>query len=66
MANHCQMAGRSGSSKRQNLAVVTPLKAKKGVSQLQTKDLIRVVTRKMCLFSLYYVKYMIFITGTIS
>ena len=66
MANHCQMAGRSGSSKRQNLAVVPPLNAEKGVSQLQTKDLIRVVTRKMFLFSLYYVKNMILITCNIS
>ena len=32
------------------------LKAKKGGGQLQTKQLIRVVTCKMCLFSLYFEK----------
>ena len=38
----------------------TPLKAKNG-GQLQTKHLIRVVACKMCLFLLYFVKYMMFI-----
>ena len=40
----------------------THLKAEKGGSQLQTKNQKRVVTYKMCLFSFYFVKYMIFIT----
>ena len=35
--------------------------AKKGGGQLQTESLIMVVTCKMCLFSLYFVIYMIFI-----
>ena len=33
-----------------------------GVGKLPTKDLIRVVTCRICLFSLYSAKYMIFIT----
>ena len=40
----------------------TPLKAKKGGGQLQTKNQIRVVACIMCLFSLYIVNYMMFIT----
>ena len=40
----------------------THLKAKKGGGQLQTMSQTGVVTCKMCLFSLYFVKYMIFIT----
>ena len=40
----------------------TQLKAKKGGGQLQTMSQIGVVTCKMCLFSLYFVKCMIFIT----
>ena len=37
------------------------MKAKKGGGQLQTKHLIRIVACKMCLFSLYFVKHMMFI-----
>ena len=33
-----------------------------GGRQLQAKNLIRVITCKMCLFSLYFLNYMIFIT----
>ena len=40
----------------------THLKAGKGGGQLQTKNQIRVVTWKMCFFSIYFVKYMILIT----
>ena len=40
----------------------THLKANKGGGQLLTNNQIGVVTCKMCLFSLYFVKYMIFIT----
>ena len=38
------------------------MKAKKGSGRLQTKHLERVVACKICLFSLYFVKYMMFIT----
>ena len=40
------------------LGVVNCLKGKKGV-QCQIKKLIRVVTCKMCLFSLYFMKYIL-------
>ena len=36
-------------------------KQKKEGSQIQSKNLIKVVTLKMCLLSLHFVKYMIFI-----
>ena len=39
-----------------------PLKVKKGGGQLQTNNLIRVVSSKVCLFSLYFLKYKTFIT----
>ena len=55
MTTHCQTAARSGGGERQNLG------AKKGGGQLQTESLIRVLTCKMCLFSLYFVIYMVFI-----
>ena len=41
---------------------VNSLEAKKGGGQLQTKHLTRIVAHKMCLFSLYFLKYMMFIT----
>ena len=41
----------------------TPLKAKKGGGRLQTKNQIRVVICKMCLFLLYFVNYMIFMSS---
>ena len=62
MTTHCQTAPRSGGSERQNLGAVNPFEGKKkGDSQLQTESLIRVVTCTMCLFSLYFVVYMVFI-----
>ena len=64
MATHCQTVVRSGTGKRQNIGGwSTHFKAEKGGGgQLQTKNQIRVVTCKMCLFSIYFVKYMIFMT----
>ena len=53
MATHCQTAARSRSGECQNIG------AEEGGGQLQTKNQIRVVTCKMYLFSLYFVKYMI-------
>ena len=38
------------------------LKAKKGGGQRQTESQIRVILCEICLFSLHFVKYMIFIT----
>ena len=61
MTTHCQTAARSGGGERQNLGAVNPLEGKKGGGQLETESLIRVVTCKMCLFSLYFVIYMVFI-----
>ena len=40
----------------------TPLRAKKGAVNFKSKQLMRVVACKMCLFSLYFVKYIMFIT----
>ena len=62
IATHWQMAVRNGSGERQNIGAVNQFEGKKGDRQLQPKHLIRVVARKMCLFSLYFVKYMMFIT----
>ena len=61
MATHCQMAMQSRSGECQTIRAVNSLKGKKGSGQLQTKYryLIRVVT---CNVSLYFVKYIIFIT----
>ena len=42
-------------------AEVANVKKNRG-SKLQTKRLTRIVAYKMCLFSLYFVKYMFFIT----
>ena len=61
MATHCQTAVRSGSGECQSIGSIH-LKGKKGGGQRQTEHLIRVVPCKMCLFSLYFVKYMICIT----
>ena len=62
MATHCQTGSRSESGERQNTGEIYSFEGKKGGGQLQTKHLIRVVASKMCLFSLYFVKYMMFIT----
>ena len=62
MATHCQMAAWSGSGERQNIGAVNSFESKKGGSQLQTKRHIGIVACKMCLFSLYFVIYMMFIT----
>ena len=62
MATHCQMAAQSGSGECQNMGAVKSFEGKKGGGQLKTKHLIRVVACKMCLFSLYFVKYILFIT----
>ena len=61
MASHCQTAAQSGSGECQNIGAVNTFQGKKGGGQLQTKNQIRVVTCKMCLFVLYFVNYMIFI-----
>ena len=50
MATNCQTAARSGDGERQNLGAVNRFEGKKGD---QTESLVRVVTCKMCLFSLY-------------
>ena len=62
IATYCPTAAQSESSERQNIRRSTHLKAKKGevIFKLSTK--VRVVTFKMCLFSLDFVKYIIFIT----
>ena len=62
MATHCQMATRSRSGEHQNIGVVNPFEGKKGGRSNSTKHLIWVVICKMCLFSLYFVKYMMLIT----
>ena len=62
MATHCQTAVLSGSSESQNIGAVNSFEGNKGGGQLQTKHLIRVVACTMCLFSLYIVNYMMFIT----
>ena len=61
MATHCQTAARTGRGDRQNIGRSTHLKAEKGGCQLKTKNQIREVTCKICFFSLYLVRYMIFI-----
>ena len=50
MTTHCQTAAQSGGGERQNLGAVNPFEGKKGGRS--TESLIRVVTSKMCLFSL--------------
>ena len=64
MATHCQTATRSGSGECQTLGAGNSFEGKKkgGGGQFQTKHLIKVVACKMCLFSLYFVKYLMFIT----
>ena len=62
MATYCQTAVRNGNRERQNIRAVNSFVGIKGGGQLQTKNQIEVVTCKMCLFSLYFVNYMIFIT----
>ena len=61
MATCYQTATWSRGSKRQNLGAVDPFEGKKGGGQLQTESLIRVVNCEMCLFSLYFLIYMVFI-----
>ena len=63
MATHCQTAERSGSGKCQNIGAVNTFQGKKGGGQLQTKNRIRIITCKMCLFVLYFVNYMIFMSS---
>ena len=60
MATHCQTATLSGGGECQNLGAVNSFEGKKGGGQLQSETLIRVVTCKMHLFSLYFVKYTVF------
>ena len=63
MATHCQTDARNRSGERQNIRAVNSFEGKKGGGgQLQTKHLIRVVACEICLFSLYFVKYMMCIT----
>ena len=63
MAIHCQKAMQSLSGELQNLEVVNSFEGKKKMGgQLQSENLIRVVTCKMCSLSLYFAKYIIFIT----
>ena len=52
MGTHCQMAVRSGSIERQYLGGgFNSFWAKKGGSQLQTKNIIGAVAYKLCLYS---------------
>ena len=61
MATRCQTAVQRGSGEHQNIGAVNSFEGKKGGGgHLQTKNQIRVVTCKMCLFVLYFVNYMIF------
>ena len=62
MATHCQMDVWSGSSDCQNIGAVNSFEGKKRGRSTSNYALIRVVACKMCLFSCYFVKYMIFIT----
>ena len=62
MATHCQTAVCSEGGECQNIGPVNSLEGKKGGVQLQTKNQIRVITCKVCLFSFYFVKYVICIT----
>ena len=50
---------RSRSGERQNLGAVNSFEGRKW--GLQTKNLMRIVSCRMCLFSFYFVKYVIFI-----
>ena len=64
MATRCQTAVWIGSGERQNIGAVNSFQDKKGGGrQLQTTNQIRVVTCKMCLFVLYFVNYMIFMSS---
>ena len=38
----------------------TPFGAKKGVGQLQTKNIIGALAYNLCLYSLYFIRYMAF------
>ena len=66
MAAHCQTATQSGSGECQNIGAVNLFQRKKrGGGLLQTKNQIRVVTCKMCLFVLYFLNYMIFMSSNV-
>ena len=58
MVTHCQTAARSRSGEHQNVGAVNSFEGKKGGGrgggQLQTKKLIRIISLKMSLISLYF------------
>ena len=56
MTTHCR------AEQKCSVNAVNSIEGKNGSGQIQTKDQMRVVTFQMCLFSPYFVKYMIFIT----
>ena len=64
MAAYCQMAAQSRSGERPNIRAVNSFEGKKkGGSQLQTKNQVRVETCKKCLFftlfcRMHYIHYM--------
>ena len=58
---HCQTAAQSGSGEGQNIGAVNSFEGKKEGGQLQTEHLVMVAFWKMCLFPLYFVKYMMLI-----
>ena len=62
MAGHCQwLHGAFRSDERKKIGAVNSFVCQKEGSELQFKNQVRVVIRRMCVFSLYFVKYMIFL-----
>ena len=55
MGTHCQTAARSGEC--QNLGAFG---AKKGGSQLQAKNIRGALAHNSCLYSLYFIRHMVF------
>ena len=60
IGTHCQTDTRSGSGERQNLGAVNSFWGKKGGGQLQTKNIIGSLAYNLCLYSLYFIRYMAF------
>ena len=57
---YCQTDARSRSGEREDLGAVNSFWGKKGGGQLQTKNIIGSLAYNLCLYSLYFIRYMAF------
>ena len=60
MGTHCQTATWSGSGERQNSGAVNSFWDKKGGRSTQTMNIIGALAYNLCLYSLYFIRYMAF------